>query len=73
MRPIHWVTGIALIHNVNPFRRDCVPVAAKIPLIPLDAFHVCVFHRHRPLEIAYTGISLVYGTPESPYVYSRSY
>lgn len=34
--------------------------AEKFPQIPFGAFHACAFVRHRPLEIAYTGISLIY-------------
>lgn len=32
--------------------------ALRLPPIPLDAYHQCVFVPHRNLEIAYTGVSL---------------
>ena len=41
-----------------------VPVAQPVPQIPLDAYHLCVFFRHRNLELAYTSISILYGTQE---------
>ncbi|KAF9789637.1 hypothetical protein BJ322DRAFT_1178256 [Thelephora terrestris] len=31
-----------------------------LPQIPLDAYHLCVFNRHRNIEVAYTSLSLVY-------------
>jgi len=31
-----------------------------MPPIPLDAFRLCVFARHRPIEIGYTSISLFF-------------
>ncbi|KAF9787225.1 hypothetical protein BJ322DRAFT_1107290 [Thelephora terrestris] len=34
--------------------------AEMIPPIPDDAYHVCIFIRHRSLEIAFTSISLFY-------------
>ncbi|KAF9790805.1 hypothetical protein BJ322DRAFT_1170204 [Thelephora terrestris] len=34
--------------------------AQTIPPIPLDAYRLCVFVRHRTLEVVYTGISLLY-------------
>lgn len=34
--------------------------AEVIPPIPLDAYHLCIFIRHRKLEIGFTGISLLY-------------
>ena len=39
-------------------------VAQPLPAIPLDAYHLCVFYRHRALEVAYTSISLFYGALE---------
>lgn len=36
--------------------------AQPLPAIPLDAYNLCVFYRHRPLEVAYTSVSLLYGT-----------
>jgi hypothetical protein len=38
--------------------------AQTMPPIPLDAYRLCVFVRHRKLEVAYTSISLIYGTWE---------
>lgn len=35
--------------------------AQPIPPIPVDAYRLCVFVRHRALEVAYTSISLFYG------------
>ena len=32
-----------------------------MPPIPLDPFRLCVFARHRPIEIAYTCLSLFFG------------
>lgn len=34
--------------------------AQALPQIPFDAYRLCAPSRHRPIEIAYTGISLVY-------------
>ncbi|KAF9789668.1 hypothetical protein BJ322DRAFT_550952 [Thelephora terrestris] len=34
--------------------------AVVLPPIPLDAFRLCVFARHRPIEIGYTSISLFF-------------
>jgi hypothetical protein len=48
--------------NTNPLRCDRAHVAGTYPQIPFDAYRICVFLRHRTLEIAYTSISLVYGT-----------
>jgi len=31
-----------------------------LPPVPLDAYNSCVFSRHRPLEVAYTSISLLF-------------
>ena len=39
-------------------------VAQPLPPIPLDAYHLCVFYRHRRLEVACTSISLLYGSLE---------
>lgn len=41
-----------------------------MPPIPLEPFQLCVFARHRPIEIAYTSISLFFGKPTHAfYVY----
>ena len=40
---------------------SAVCAGLQIPSLPLDTSHLCVFYRHRPLEIAYTSISLLYG------------
>ena len=37
-------------------------LAQQAPPIPLDAYRICIFSRHRPLEVVFTTISLVYGT-----------
>ncbi|KAF9644217.1 hypothetical protein BDM02DRAFT_3263685 [Thelephora ganbajun] len=34
--------------------------ALQFPPIPLDAYRICIFVRHRPLEIGFTTISLLY-------------
>jgi len=34
--------------------------AHPLPQIPLDAYHLCVFFRHRNLELAYTSLSIIY-------------
>jgi len=34
--------------------------AQILPPLPFDAYHLCVFVRHRPVEIAYTSISICY-------------
>ncbi|KAF9790730.1 hypothetical protein BJ322DRAFT_409972 [Thelephora terrestris] len=34
--------------------------AQPLPPIPLDAYRLCLFVRHRTLEVVYTGISLLY-------------
>jgi len=34
--------------------------AQKFPSIPFDAYHLCIFVRHRKLEVAVTSISLFY-------------
>jgi len=34
--------------------------ATVMPAIPLDSFRLCVFSRHRPVEIGYTSISLFF-------------
>jgi len=34
--------------------------AQPLPQIPLDAYHLCVFFRHRKFELAYTSISIFY-------------
>jgi len=34
--------------------------AQKFPEIPLDSYRMCIFIRHRHLEIVYTSISLIY-------------
>jgi hypothetical protein len=39
-----------------------VRIAQPLPQIPLDAYHLCVFFRHRNLELAYTSLSIIYGT-----------
>jgi len=36
-------------------------VAVPILSLPFDSFKICVYSRHRKLEISYTMISLVYG------------
>lgn len=46
--------------------RDCVSTADPLPQIPLDAYHLCVFYRHRALEVTNTSISILYGAPEFP-------
>ena len=35
-----------------------------LPPIPYDAYHLCIFVRHRTIEVAYTSISLFYGAYE---------
>ena len=50
-----------LIRGDHPPCCGGVNVAEMIPLIPLDAYHLCIFVRHRKLEIGFTSISLLYG------------
>ena len=47
----------------------CVPtcVAETLPQIPFDAYRLCAPSGSRPIVIAYTGISLVYGVLEPSY------
>ena len=51
-----------LLHRESSSLR--VPAAQPLPQIPLDAYHLCIFPRHRKLELAYTSISIFYGTQE---------
>ena len=37
-------------------------IAEPLPQIPLDAYRLCVFFRHRNLELAYTSVSILFGT-----------
>ena len=48
-----WFRKFAFFHSGR--------AAQAFPPLPFDAYHLCVFVRHRPLEIAYTSISLCYG------------
>lgn len=52
---------IVLIRSINLPGRCCAGVAQTLPPIPLDAYNLCAFVRHRALEVAYTSISLLYG------------
>ena len=47
------------LHQENDPHLHCV--AQQLPPIPLEAYRLCVFYRHRTLEVAYTSISLFYG------------
>ena len=67
---------------VIPISGDGRLTATPMPPIPLDAFRLCVFARHRPIEIGYTSISLFFGkvahpstscTPSGPHGISRFY
>jgi len=54
----HWMFNgpvAFLIQYIN------ATVAQTVPSIPFDGFKICIFSRHRKMEIAYTGISLAYG------------
>lgn len=42
----------------------CCCAAEPLPIIPDDAYHACIFVRHRTLEIAFTAISLLYGVSD---------
>lgn len=44
-----WMTVLAALKG-----------AEVIPVIPEDAYHLCIFIRHRTLEIAFTSVSLFY-------------
>jgi hypothetical protein len=43
------------------FCRCCARVAQPLPPLPYDAYHLCIFSRHKVLEVVLTGISLLYG------------
>ena len=40
---------------------NCPGVAQVLPSIPLDAYRLCTFVRHRTLEVVYTSISVLFG------------
>ncbi|KAF9789645.1 hypothetical protein BJ322DRAFT_1105503 [Thelephora terrestris] len=51
----------ALTQHIDLLRHgDTRAVALPVLQIPLDAYRVCVFTRHRPIEITCIGISLFY-------------
>jgi hypothetical protein len=55
----------ALTQHIDLLRHgDTRAVALPVLQIPLDAYRVCVFTRHRPIEITCIGISLFYGALE---------
>lgn len=56
------ILEVILTRNAYLFRYDCLCEAQPFPPIPLDAYHLCVFYRHRVLELACISISLLYGT-----------
>ena len=49
------------LFRLNLHRHDRACIAQAIPRIPFDAYHLCIFVRHRTLELVFTSISLVYG------------
>ena len=42
-------------------RHGCTCAGQAFPPIPLDAYRLCIIVQHRPLEIAYTSVLLIYG------------
>jgi len=46
--------------------------AQRPPPIHLTAYQLCVFARHRKVEVAYTAMSLIYGHPFLPKNYLHS-
>ena len=60
VKPIFYTRDNSHLEHHRP---HC-DVGQPLPQIPLDAYHLCVFDRHRNIEVAYTSISLVYGTRE---------
>jgi len=66
MKNIPIVVGFAII-TVSQFAvgmwmliRAALKGEEVIPPIPLDAYHLCIFIRHRPLELAFTATSLLF-------------
>jgi hypothetical protein len=52
-----WIRRAVFIHSAF--------IAQVLPPLPFDAYRLCIFVRHRHLEVVYTTISLCYGTWES--------
>ena len=65
------IAGTLSAHSSNLFRNVFAHEAETFPPIPFNAYHACAFARHRTLEIAYTGISLIYGLLEPPFISGR--
>ena len=61
--PIRWgkVSPSLGVRSAILFLSVRVCIGQPLPPIPYDAYHLCIFVRHRALEIAYTSISLFYG------------
>ena len=63
--------GCAIIDRVlHPTRAS---EAQKLPPIPVDAFHLCSYHRHRRMELAFNTLSLLYGVLEIPRIETNGY
>lgn len=59
---------VKFLRSREPFSPKNNCVAQKFPDIPLDSYRMCIFIRHRYLEIVYTSISLIYGLLKLSYI-----